>query len=893
MKSQWHIRQGSFRPLMLLILSWLTAFPSRPVHGAAFTNATPITFPAGAPAAPYPSPISVSQITGAVVNVSVTLNSISHVFPDDLDVLLVGPGGNKVMLMSDAGGGNSVSGLNLTFSASNSASLPDSGAILSGSYRPTDYQMGDVLPAPAPAGPHGTDLTIFNGINPNGTWQLLAYDDATFNGGGSIAGGWRLVIDVASPPVITTHPQSQTVAPGSTVSFTVVVTGTPPLGFQWLRNGQVLVPFGSGGPSLTITNVQAANAGTYAVVVTNSASPASLASSNAVLNVLGPLTLVESPQDQSAGPGETVKFQVTAAGTPPLFYQWQLNGGLLQDQTNSTLTLSNAQSITGGSFSVTVFNQSEAITPEPAVLVVRAATEPPPTDQFNNRPRLQGFEGIMQGDSARAGSQPGEPVFPGGGKTVWCEWLAPADGILTLTAQGSGFDTLLGVFKGTALSNLTLITMDDDQGGFYSSRLQFNVQNATSYQIVLDGLGPGGGGGEFTVGWSLEDTKEVVPVIITNPTPQIVLPGSNAVFSVVTDSPSDMYQWFHNGVPIRGATGSVHMVNAQPADVGLYHVRVSNQWPRFTQSQPVSLELGVGSFTQPEYHKTEANGNRPGVGFFVSIFVGDTVWKQGVVPPPGPPPPCGTSWGPIAQGLHAEDTGFILVHTIGSAVAARISVYQDFHDFGELPIACGPEGNPSKVLFPVVQGSNYVVEIEGVVAGGNITFTNFLGIAPDVPEAPDYCLIPQGGSLLLTQPATNWVPVPTCQWRLNGQNIPGATNTTLLVTDFSLIQTGAYSVVMSNFVRTATNTVAYLDLAGPLVLGYTLTTNNGSVGFVIIASNAAPFLLVTKTDLDASIPWVPLFTNQESCLTFFFTNGNLLADPRRFFHAIPWPTSAP
>src|SRR6266540_3572554 len=97
------------------VASFVVEPVSRPVQGAAFTNATPIIFPAGAPASPYPSTISVSQITGAVVNVSVSLNDVSHVFPDDLDVLLVGPGG-QVMLMSDAGGGNSVSGVDLTFS---------------------------------------------------------------------------------------------------------------------------------------------------------------------------------------------------------------------------------------------------------------------------------------------------------------------------------------------------------------------------------------------------------------------------------------------------------------------------------------------------------------------------------------------------------------------------------------------------------------------------------------------------------------------------------------------------------------------------------------------------------------------------------------------------------
>jgi hypothetical protein len=98
---------------------------------------------------------------------------------------------------------------------------------------------------------------------------------------------------------------------------------------------------------------------------------------------------------------------------------------------------------------------------------------------------------------------------------------------------------------------------------------------------------------------------------------------------------------------------------------------------------------------------------------------------------------------------------------------------------------------------------------------------------------------------------------------------------------------------MSNFVRTATNTVAHLDLAGPLVLQPWLTTHSGAVEFVISISNAVPFILVTSTNLDANTPWVPLVTNQESCLTFSYTNVNLIADPRRFFRAVPWSPPGP
>src|SRR5215207_3562500 len=97
-------------------------------QGATFSNTTPINFPAGAPVVvPYPSSNVVAGVTGLVTSVSATLVNLTHPSPDDLDVLLVGPGGQTVVLMSDAGGSNAVSGVTLTFADTSSVSLPDGG----------------------------------------------------------------------------------------------------------------------------------------------------------------------------------------------------------------------------------------------------------------------------------------------------------------------------------------------------------------------------------------------------------------------------------------------------------------------------------------------------------------------------------------------------------------------------------------------------------------------------------------------------------------------------------------------------------------------------------------------------------------------------------------------
>jgi len=187
-----------------------------------FTNPNSITIPAGGSASPYPSTINVSGVSGNITNIQVSLLGLSHTWPDDVDMFLLGPGGQKVMLMSDAGGGYSspLNNVNLTFSDSASGTLPDDSQITSGTYRPTDYEVGDTFSTPAPAGPYGTALSAFNGTNPNGAWQLFVQDDVGGDSG-SIAGGWSLTIQSSSSSD-TTPPTANSFSPADNATGVAV-----------------------------------------------------------------------------------------------------------------------------------------------------------------------------------------------------------------------------------------------------------------------------------------------------------------------------------------------------------------------------------------------------------------------------------------------------------------------------------------------------------------------------------------------------------------------------------------------------------------------------------------------------------------------------------------------
>lgn len=162
-----------------------------------FANATSVTIPNSGAGTPYPSNISVSGISGSVSKVTVTLTRMNHTFPGDIDILLVGPGGQKVILMSDTGSSFDLVNTTLTFDDAGPA-LPTAALINSGTFRPTNSGTGDLFPAPAPAGPSGSALADFAGLSPNGTWSLYVVDDA---GGdiGNIAGGWSVNFQTADP----------------------------------------------------------------------------------------------------------------------------------------------------------------------------------------------------------------------------------------------------------------------------------------------------------------------------------------------------------------------------------------------------------------------------------------------------------------------------------------------------------------------------------------------------------------------------------------------------------------------------------------------------------------------------------------------------------------------
>jgi Ca2+-binding RTX toxin-like protein len=170
-----------------------------------FSNPTTITIPVVGQGFPYPSDIQVTGLAGAITDVNATLVTMNHGFADDIEALMVAPGGQTTVLIADAGGSATVVNDTITLDDQALFVAPDTGGFVGGlSYRPADYDMPGLEPynAPAPPPPHGLTMSTSNGSNPNGTWSLYVFDDRNPDSG-QFSGGWSVSVTTstaAAPP---------------------------------------------------------------------------------------------------------------------------------------------------------------------------------------------------------------------------------------------------------------------------------------------------------------------------------------------------------------------------------------------------------------------------------------------------------------------------------------------------------------------------------------------------------------------------------------------------------------------------------------------------------------------------------------------------------------------
>jgi len=334
------------------------------------------------------------------------------------------------------------------------------------------------------------------------------------------------------------------------------------------------------------------------------------------VRVGSPPLIVGQPVGTNVTLGATAMFCVNAQGSAPLLYQWRQNGANIPGATNACYTISNVKLSDGGSYTVVVANEFDAVLSDEAFLTFDLPSVPA-GDNFAQRVPLVETNGIASGNNILATREPGEPNHAGkpGGKSVWYTWVAPDEGIARFRTVGSTFDTLLAVYEGSAVANLDPVNGDEDSGGFFTSDVRFNAYAGLEYQIAIDGFGADAG--VFVFDWQLEVTGHLLPVIVTHPLSQTVGPGASCSFSVLaiagcTDGHYDCrhphpdddfehpehnalltYQWFFNGTLLPGETNtSLTISSVQESDLGNYWVQVRDR-DRTVESKAATLQINL------------------------------------------------------------------------------------------------------------------------------------------------------------------------------------------------------------------------------------------------------------------------------------------------------------
>lgn len=639
------------------------------------------------------------------------------------------------------------------------------------------------------------------------------------------------------------------------------------------------------------------------------------------------VTIIQQPQSQTPATGSKVTLTVQATGSGPLTFQWRLNGVNIPGANSPAFVIPSFHPADAGDYSVAVGDSTGAINSAVARIRPLGLDALPFSDAMNGNNRISGLTGTGGGNNIGATKEPGEPNHANkpGTNSVWLTWSPGLlGGVATFDLAGSSFDTLLAVYTGNNVTNLTLVAANDDvsncddaASGHHTSRVRFNAKAGTVYHIAVDGLE--GATGDIVLKWDVNVLEGLLSILNILPSVSVGLPGDSLDLSVTVQSGGGLlgYQWYQNCKPVPGATQSIlHLNNLQPTNVGDYVIHVTelltgvetvsdraNVQINIVDGRAIGISAldkfpevadGVKNSLGTASRLQKAGGSRSPVRKSSAGpargYRGTQVFSTvGATKDPGEPNHCGESGGASEwYAYQAPANGLLVLDTDGSDFDTVLAVYTgpgtDFQSL--VSVACdnnsGSNGQTSRTVFPVTKDTVYYIAVDGVGgASGTVQLNYSLGVAPVITQAPATQTVPLGASVTLSALASG-VPSPDYAWLFCDGAVCGATNTSLSITNFQAVNEGTYSVVASNFAGTVVSTAATLLLDSPLRLD-SLTINGSGCTMRIISQRNATCIVQCSTNL---VDWNPLATNASPSGIWDYVTTNGAAYPYCFYRAL-------
>ncbi len=429
-------------------------------------------------------------------------------------------------------------------------------------------------------------------------------------------------------PTIYAQPTNQSASTGETVTFKVLASGTTPLSYQWTFNLTNID--GASGPSLVLTNVQQAQAGTYAVQVTNAYG--SIISSNASLTVIAmppcapPASGLVSWWPANGNATDIIGGQ-NGVFTQPAFASGEVGQAFKFDGSGNNIRVPAYPSLDLG--------KGSGLTVEAWINPANAASANP----------------IVEWAPGGSGGY-GVHFYAGGSAQLYADLYSAGDhviqtgtGVLTnngfqhvaLTydrASGTARLFLNGLLaKESALGSFTPQTSQDMYIGYRPSFIPFGpyafnglIDEVSLYSRALTAAEVQA---IFNAGAAGKCVIPIASGIFSQPSDQTVTVGQTATFTIGASGSSPLtYEWFFNGSNIAGATAaSLVLTNVQMNQAGNYSVEVTNAYGSAMSSNavlvvnfpPASVKVVNTSGTAGQMVTVPivlvANGNENAIGF--------------------------------------------------------------------------------------------------------------------------------------------------------------------------------------------------------------------------------------------------------------------------------------
>jgi alpha-tubulin suppressor-like RCC1 family protein len=397
------------------------------------------------------------------------------------------------------------------------------------------------------------------------------------------SGGYHCMAMVNFGPVTFLNPPySQKAYLKDEITFAPAFLGASPMSCQWLKNGTNLP--GGNRASLTIPDVQWADAGLYQLVVSNIFGTARSAEAQLTVTDLTPF-FDEQPTSLTVFQNSSPTFEAVVSGYAPMAFQWQFNGTNIPWATNTAITLTNAQFSNEGPYSLIVSNRYGITTGSNVFLnIVDLADALDATNLvWQNSGAMSWFAQSTNTHDGIAAGAVGPLAYNvpmslqtsvNGPGTISFWWADSKSSTFTFMIDGVTQATWQQ-YSGSTWGNATFYI---GAGSHFLAWKAVNRWSPESYNTCMAFLDQV----TFIPGPTL-------PFISTQPNSQTLGAGNNATFIVAAvGTPPMSYQWYSNLVSIPGATGTSYTIaNVQSNHAASYSVVVTNDFGLATSTNAI------------------------------------------------------------------------------------------------------------------------------------------------------------------------------------------------------------------------------------------------------------------------------------------------------------------